>query len=82
MTIQLTKKQQEAVEICLKRYKDKEPYTVVAGYAGTGKSTVIKFVVDALGLKKDDVRYAKLLRFCEQKGIMQPLSINIFIELF
>ena len=57
MTIQLTKKQQEAVEICLKRYKDKEPYTVVAGYAGTGKSTVIKFVVDALGLKKEDVRY-------------------------
>ena len=56
MTIQLTKKQQEAVEICLKRYKDKEPYTVVAGYAGTGKSTVIKFVVDALGLKKEDVR--------------------------
>ena len=29
----------------------------MAGYAGTGKSTVIKFVVDALGLKKDDVRY-------------------------
>ena len=57
MTIQLTKKQQEAVEICLKRYKDKAPYTVVAGYAGTGKSTVIKFVVDALGLKKEDVRY-------------------------
>ena len=25
MTIQLTKKQQEAVEICLKRYKDKAP---------------------------------------------------------
>lgn len=54
----LTNKQEEALKIAVKRYKDKEPYTCIAGYAGTGKSTVIKFIIAALNLKpEDDVAY-------------------------
>ena len=29
----LTSKQEEGLKIAVKRYKDKEPYTVIAGYA-------------------------------------------------
>lgn len=44
----LTKKQEEGLKICLERYKNSQRYTVIAGYAGTGKSTLVKFLVSAL----------------------------------
>lgn len=53
----LNKNQSDAVKLCVDRYENGEPYTVVSGYAGTGKSTVVKFVVDALGLAPKDVKY-------------------------
>jgi exodeoxyribonuclease-5 len=53
----LTKKQEEGLRICIDRYKKREPYTCIAGYAGTGKSTLVKFIVDALDIPKHDVCY-------------------------
>ena len=44
----LTEKQKEGLKIAIKRYKDGEKYTVISGYAGTGKSTLIKFIVQSL----------------------------------
>lgn len=44
----LSKKQEEGLRIAVQRYKDHEPYTCIAGYAGTGKSTLIKFIIAAL----------------------------------
>ena len=44
----LTEKQEEGLKICLERYKNNQRYTVIAGYAGTGKSTLVKFLVSAL----------------------------------
>ena len=35
----LTNKQEEGLRIALERYKSKEKYTVISGYAGTGKTT-------------------------------------------
>ena len=46
--MQLTKKQEEGLNICLNRYKNKERFSVIAGYAGTGKTTLVKFLVAAL----------------------------------
>lgn len=53
----LTRKQEEGLRICIDRYKKREPYTCIAGYAGTGKSTLVKFIVDALDIPKHDVCY-------------------------
>ena len=50
----LTRKQEEAVRIAVARYKNKEPYTCIAGYAGTGKSTTVKFIIDALRVINDE----------------------------
>ena len=68
----LTNKQQEGLKIAVQRYKDREPYTVISGYAGSGKSTLIKFIISALGLEDDEVAYVaytgKAAQVLKQKG--------------
>ena len=44
----LTDKQQKGLDIAVNRYLNKEKYTIISGYAGTGKSTLIKFIIAAL----------------------------------
>lgn len=46
--MELNEKQKQGLEIAISRYKNKEHYTVISGYAGTGKSTLVKFIVSAL----------------------------------
>ena len=62
MAITLTKKQEEGLKICLDRFKNKEKYSIISGYAGTGKSTLVKFIIQALadyGINPNrDVAYA------------------------
>lgn len=53
----LTYKQEEGLKIAIQRYKDRERYTVISGYAGSGKSTLVKFIISALGLYNEDVAY-------------------------
>lgn len=54
----LTNKQEEGLKIILDRHKRNEKYTVVAGYAGTGKSTLVKFAIEALNVESSKVAYA------------------------
>lgn len=49
--MELTQKQKEGLELALKRYEEGYQYTVIAGYAGTGKSTLVKFIIAALAQK-------------------------------
>ena len=60
MSIILTKKQAEGLKIAIQRYLDGEKYTVISGYAGTGKSTLVKFITQALPDidPEEDVVYA------------------------
>ena len=46
--MELTHKQEEGLKIAVARYKNHEKYTCISGYAGTGKTTLIKFIVTAL----------------------------------
>ena len=55
--MELTQKQAEGLEIAVQRYNDCEPYTCIAGYAGVGKSTLVKFIISALHLSQSDVCY-------------------------
>jgi exodeoxyribonuclease-5 len=55
--MELTRKQEEGLKIAVARYKAHEPYTCIAGYAGTGKSTLIKFIVAALNMYEEEVAY-------------------------
>lgn len=53
----LTSGQEKGLKIAVERYKNHEPYTVIAGYAGTGKSTLVQFIIDELDVDEDDVVY-------------------------
>lgn len=69
----LTNKQEKGLKICVARFKDKKPYTCIAGYAGTGKSTLVKFIIAALNLDpEEDVAYVaftgKAAKVLAQKG--------------
>lgn len=54
----LTKKQEEGLKIAVERFKNKEKYTCISGYAGAGKSTLVRFIIQALGVAEEDVCYA------------------------
>ena len=46
--MELNRKQKEGLEIAVERYRTHKQYTVISGYAGTGKSTLVKFIISAL----------------------------------
>ena len=54
----LTQKQEEGLKIAVERHKAGEKYTVISGYAGTGKSTLVKFIIEALDVDTSRVCYA------------------------
>ena len=46
--MELTAKQEQGLDIALERHKNKERYTVISGYAGAGKTTLVHFIIEAL----------------------------------
>lgn len=55
--MELTPIQQQGLEVAIERYKNKQKYVCIAGYAGTGKTTVVKFIISALRIYPDAVAY-------------------------
>ena len=43
--MELNKKQKEGLELAVTRYINKEKITVIAGYAATGKSTLVNLLL-------------------------------------
>ena len=68
----LTNKQLTGLTIALNRYKAGEKYTVISGYAGSGKSTLVKFLVAALQIPEENIVYAcftgKACNVLQQEG--------------
>ena len=68
----LTNKQMEGLRIAVDRYKAGMPWTCISGYAGSGKSTLVRFIVEALGFNKEEVAYiaftGKAANVLKQKG--------------
>ena len=59
--MELNAKQKNGLTLALQRYKNKEKYTVIAGYAGAGKSTLVRFIIEELktyGVKETDICFA------------------------
>lgn len=76
----LAQKQEEGLNIAVERYKNKEPWTCIAGYAGTGKSTLVKFIVTALNLDPMDVCYVaytgKASLVLKEKGCLNAMTAH------
>ena len=56
----LTQKQDEGLHECIYRYMDGEKYCVISGYAGAGKSTLVKVIIENIPDvdPEEDVVYA------------------------
>ena len=78
--MELTTKQQEGLNIVLERYKQKEKYATIAGYAGTGKTTLVKFIIAALDIDPDKVAYAsytgKAAEVLRKKGNKNAMTLH------
>ena len=78
--MELTKKQEEGLEIAVARHKSREKYTVISGYAGTGKSTLVRFIIDALDVDEDKVAYAtytgKAAEVLRKKGNPNAMTLH------
>lgn len=76
----LSKKQEEGLRVAIARYKAHEPYTCIAGFAGTGKSTLIKFIIAALDIPPEQVSYVaytgKAAQVLKQKGCPNPITAH------
>lgn len=76
----LTNRQEEGLKIALQRHKDNEKYTVISGYAGTGKSTLVRFIIDALDVDERYVAYAtytgKAAEVLRKKGNRNAMTLH------
>lgn len=78
--MELTKKQQEGLKIAITRYSAGERYTVISGFAGTGKSTLVRFIIEALGVSRSSVAYAtftgKAAEVLRKKGNDNAMTLH------
>lgn len=57
MSIILTDKQEQAINIMKSKYYNNDPITVIAGVAGSGKSTIVKEFVERYMKKYNNIKY-------------------------
>lgn len=81
MSITLTQKQEQGLRIAVERYKQGKKFTVISGFAGSGKSTLIKFIIEALNVDpEDDVAYVaftgKAANVLNQKGCPNAVTAH------
>ena len=78
--MELTRKQEEGLRIAVERWKCGEKYTVISGYAGTGKSTLVKFIIAALDVSPEKVAYAsftgKAAEVLRKKGNKNAMTMH------
>ena len=76
----LTKKQEEGLKIAVERHRAHEKYTVISGFAGTGKSTLVKFIIEALDVDHGKVCYAtftgKAAQVLAKKGNKNAMTLH------
>lgn len=76
----LTEDQAKGLTIALNKYKNHEKYVVISGFAGTGKSTLVRFIVEALGVDEKKIAYAcftgKAAEVLRKKGNQNAMTLH------
>ena len=62
----LTNKQFKGLQLALQKYRNNEKYVIIAGYAGTGKSTLVNFIIQTLA--DDGIKIDEDVCFCSFTG--------------
>lgn len=78
--MELTAKQQAGLNLAVQKFKNHEKYMVISGYAGTGKSTLVRFIIEALDPEPDKVVYAtftgKAAEVLRRKGNKNAMTLH------
>lgn len=78
--MELTRLQEEGLNLAVARYRAGEKYTVISGYAGSGKSTLVKFIINALNVNPDKVAFAtftgKAAEVLRKKGNENAMTLH------
>lgn len=78
--MQLTTKQEQGLHEALERHRNNEKYIVIGGYAGTGKTTLVKFIIEALDVEHDKVAYVsytgKAAEVLRKKGNPNAMTLH------
>ena len=76
----LTPKQEAGLKVVLDKYHNHEKFAVISGYAGTGKSTLVHFIIEALDVEEDKVAYAtftgKAAEVLRKKGNKNAMTLH------
>lgn len=76
----LTIKQEMGLKEAIQRHRNNERYTVISGYAGTGKSTLVRFIIEALDVDEDQVAYCaytgKAADVLRKKGNKNSMTLH------
>ena len=78
--MELTIKQEQGLNLALERHKLGEKFVTIAGYAGTGKTTLVKFIISALDVEPDKVAYVsytgKAAEVLRKKGNPNAMTLH------
>ena len=78
--MELTIAQQAGLKTVLTRYHNHDKYAVISGYAGTGKTTLVHFIIAALNVAEDKVAYAtytgKAAEVLRKKGNKNAMTLH------
>ena len=78
--MELTNKQEAGLKEAVSRHRNKEKYTVISGYAGTGKSTLVRFIIEAINVDEDEVAYCaytgKAADVLRKKGNKNSMTLH------
>ena len=78
--MKLTIKQEQGLKIAVDRFNQKEKYVTIAGYAGTGKSTLVRFLIHALDVEEEKVAYCsytgKAAEVLRKKGNKNAMTLH------
>ena len=78
--MELTIKQEQGLDLALERHKLGEKFVTIAGYAGTGKTTLVKFIISALDVEPSKVAYVsytgKAAEVLRKKGNPNAMTLH------
>lgn len=78
--MELTNRQQQGLNEALHRYHNGDKYVTIAGYAGTGKTTLVKFIIAALDVEESKVAYCsytgKAAEVLRKKGNKNAMTLH------
>lgn len=76
----LTAKQEQALKVAVDRYQHHDKYVVIGGAAGVGKSSLVRFIIDAIGIDENLVCYAtftgKAAEVLRKKGNKNAMTLH------